>query len=329
MSPENETVEDAGMNIDEAAAGIASDIFGAPDEPEEALDEGAEEGAEHQAGDEQKDVEQPAAEAPAARPAPSSWAKETHEIWAKLPPEAQAQIEHREKQIFAGIEQYKGDATYGKQLKEVIAPYTPLLASQGIDGAKAVSVLLNTHYKLSSASLAEKQATLRGIAQHYGVDLAGLPAGDSRPQDPELTAVKEKLTSIESALTARDQALLNEAKVRTTNEVTEFASDPAHPYFDEVAEDIVAMINLGYPLKDAYEKAVWANPVTREKEVARIRTEASANLRETARKEAEAARKATGANVRSRDTRRAPTEPLGTMEDTMKSTLTAIRERAH
>jgi hypothetical protein len=41
------------------------------------------------------------------------------------------------------------------------------------------------------------------------------------------------------------------------------------------------------------------------------------------------AKTAKGTNVRTRETTRAPTEPLGTMEDTMKETLAAINARTH
>lgn len=319
MPPENETTEDAGMNIEEAAAGIASDIFGPSEEPEVVQ---AEEPEQEQV--EQAEVKP--GETVIARAAPSSWAKEQHEHWAKMPKEAQDYVELREKQMLDGLGQYKGDATYGKQIRDVLAPHSQLLAAQGVDAPRAVQTLLNTHAKLSTASPADKLATILDIAKHYGVQLS---PGEQQPANPELQYVKEKLTSLESALTAREQAELTQARSRVASEVEAFSSDPANPYFDEVAEDIVAMINIGMPLKDAYEKAVWANPVTRQKELARLQTEADAKTRETAKKEAEAARKAAGSNVRSRDTRRAPTEPLGTMEDTMKSTLNAIRERAH
>ena len=86
---------------------------------------------------------------------------------------------------------------------------------------------------------------------------------------------------------------------------------------------------IGHSLKDAYEKAVWANPVTRQKEIARIQTEAAAKLKVAASKEAEAAKRASSANVRGRETRRAPTEPKGTMDETMRDTLEKIRNRAH
>lgn len=320
---ENET-EENGMNIEEAAAGIATDIFGPTEEPEA---DAPEEAAVEQPEAETKPVEQ--VEAPVVRQAPGSWAKETHEIWAKLPPEAQAQIEHREKQMLDGLAQYKGDAGFGKQMRDAIRPYEQLISAQGVDAPRAVQVLLDAHRRLSTSSPSDKQAYFAHLAKQYGVELnPGAPSA-ADPPNQELLAVKEKLSAIESSLTARQQAELTEARARTASEVDAFASDPAHPYFEEVADDLVAMINIGMPLKDAYEKAVWANPVTRQKELTRIQTESEAKKREAAAKEAEAAKKAAGSNVRSRDTRRAPTESLGTMEDTMKSTLSEIRARTH
>lgn len=78
-----------------------------------------------------------------------------------------------------------------------------------------------------------------------------------------------------------------------------------------MADDIVALIKAGKPLQEAYEKAVWANPVTRQKEIDRINKENVSKLREKAKQEAEAAKKATGSNVRTRDTTKSPTEPKG------------------
>jgi len=96
-----------------------------------------------------------------------------------------------------------------------------------------------------------------------------------------------------------------------------------------VADDIVTFINAGLPLQDAYDRAVWANPVTRAKETERIRKEAENGFKDKAKQQGTAAKKASGVNIRSRDTGRAPTEPLGKMEDTLESTLKNIRERAH
>ena len=44
-----------------------------------------------------------------------------------------------------------------------------------------------------------------------------------------------------------------------------FSSDPNHPYFENVREDMALLIQNGKAtsLQDAYEMACWANPETR------------------------------------------------------------------
>lgn len=263
------------------------------------------------------------------RPAPSSWAKEQHEAWSKLDPRTQEYISLREKQMLDGLGQYKNDASFGKSLKEIITPYKPMLQAQGVDEAKAVQVLLNAHYKLTTASPAEKANYLAFLAKSYEIDLANLAEHVPAKQDPALTSLQNQVNTLTSRLTEREEIALQAAASQVEKEVTAFASDPSHPYFDEVADDIVAMIQAGANLQDAYDKAIWANHVTREKEIARLNKENEAKLKNKSKTEADAARKAASSNVRSRDTNRTPTEPLGTMEDTMKSKLAEIKARVH
>lgn len=265
------------------------------------------------------------------RAAPKAWAKETHEIWAKLPPEAQAQIELREKQILDGLEQYKGDAGYGRQLREVTQPYRALLTAQGVEEPRAVQMLLNGHYKLSTGTPAERGAYLMLLAKNYGADVGAMTAAvaDAPKVDPAVAELRDQVGKLTQSLTSRDQAVLTETRAKVAKEVEAFSTDPKNIYFDECADDIALLIKGGHTLQDAYDRAVYANPVTRAKELARAQTETDKALRAKAAAEAEAARKAKGTNVRSRDTRRAPTEPLGTMEDTMKATFKAIQERPH
>lgn len=289
--------------LDGAAAGDTADTHGNSDTPA---------------------TDQPAA-APSVKPPPKSWAREKHELWSKLPPEAQEYYKTREKQFLDGLDQYKTEASFGKSMRDVLTPYKPILAAQGIDEAQAVGYLMNAHYRLTQGSKEQRLA----VFQELGRSLGLVDAAQEQQLPPEVRQLQERLAGIESSLTARRQAELNEARNRAASEVTSFASDPANPYFDEVADDIVAMIQAGHSLKDAYEKAVWANPVTRQKEIARLQTESEAKLKQKATEEAEAARRASSTNIRGRETRRAPTEPKGTMEDTMRDTLERIRNRAH
>ena len=80
-----------------------------------------------------------------------------------------------------------------------------------------------------------------------------------------------------------------------------------------MADEIAIQIKAGKGLQDAYDTALFANPVTRAKEIARIQTENNAKLREKKRLEAEKAIKATSSNVRTIDTTRTPTEKKGAL----------------
>lgn len=265
---------------------------------------------------------------------PASWAKEKHALWDTLPPEAQEQFTTRENQMLDGIEQYKEHAGFGKTMREVTAPYQAFITAQGVDAPKAVQYLLNAHYRLSTAQPADRATYFSKMAKSYGIDVATLKpdAGDgttatTAAADPAIAELRTTVQKMQDAQTAKEQTALTERKAKIASEVETFASDPAHKYFDECSDDIVALVNAGHTLKEAYDKAVYANPVTRAKELARLQAESDKALRAKAEVEAKAARKATGHNVRSRDTRKAPTEPKGSMDDTLRATLSEIKER--
>ena len=258
-------------------------------------------------------------ETPDLRAPPKSWAKEQHEHWTKLTPEAQDYIALREKQMLDGLEQYRGEAGFGKAMREAVQPYQEVIRAAGVDAPTAVKTLLDAHYKLVSGTPEQKQALMAEIAQNYGVTLDGVSV------PPEYASIKQEVSHLRSLLEQQVRSGQEAARSKIEREVEVFASK--HPHFDEVADDIIAQLQAGADLDTAYEKAIWANPATRHREIDRLRKESEDKLIERKKAEAAAARKATVANVRSRDTAGTPTEPLGTMEDTMKETLNSIRAR--
>ncbi len=321
MEPDHN--EDGTLDIDSAVSGIADDLFGRgePEVPAE-LETAPPETAEVPVV-----AEEVVPEVPVRQP-PKSWAKDKHEVWTKMAPEAQEYYETREKQMLDGLEQYKGDAGLGKQMRDVITPYQHIIAAQGLDAPKAVQTLLNAHYKLSSGSPQERAAYFKQVAQSYGIDIGGIQ-GEQPQIDPQVKAVQDQVQQLQASLMQSQQTRYNEARTQVEQQVNAFASDPKNVYFDEVADDIVSQIHAGASLQDAYDKAVWANPVTRQKELDRAQAEREKALRGKSKQEAEKALKAKSSNVRSRDTTRTPTEALGKMDDTMRATLAEIKSRTH
>ena len=319
---------DSGSEIDMDAAmdSISSDLFGK--EPEEETTEEVteatpvEEETEEVKAEPEESTEEKTEE---SRSPPQSWRKEMHEFWKGLDPAVQTYVEQREQQMHDGLEKDRGDANLGRTMRDVMSPYSEMLKNQGIDEPVMVRNLMNAHYRLSTADEAGKRDLINQIAQSYNISLDG----EAPKVDPALKAIQDKVNSLESHLTAAQQATLQEARGRVEKDVEVFASDPAHEFFDEVSEQIVPLINAGYSLEDAYQNAIWLNPVTRQKEIDRTANDAAEKAEKTAKQEAEKARKAKSANVRGRDTVRASTEPTGTIDDTLRETYREIQNRSH
>lgn len=329
MGTENDDIDAGTMDYEAVADSLAGDLGLGDANPDE--------GSATPLPDSGKDVEPKTlpettqVTAPVTREAPKSWPKETHEYWGKLDPKVQDLVERREKDFLNGLEQYKGDAALAKTFKEVIAPYQALLTAQNIsDPAVAVKGLLNAHYQLSQPDEAARTSFMANLLKQYKVDPAKLleAVGEKPYQDPALQKMTEEINNLKQGFTAEQMRQAEAAKAKSLAEVTAFAADPAHPYFEEVADDIVLLLqDPKLDLKEAYERAVRANPQTWAKEQARIRKEIETDLRQKAEEAAKAARRNKGTDIQGREAKNSPTEVLGTLEDTLRETYREVQTR--
>jgi hypothetical protein len=255
---------------------------------------------------------------------PKSWKKEMHAHWGKMPREAQEYYIEREQQML----------NYMKPFQETIRPYEQMFQQMQRPPHEVISNLLKAHQMLSLGPEEQRWEYAKDLLKRLGFEnrlSAGqTPAAqaEGNPADPAIQQLSQKLSTLEQVLTQQQQAVYQEARSKASQTVNEFAADPAHPHFDEVADEIAIFISQGLSLQDAYDRAVWANPAARAKELARVQTETETKFKENARLSSLPKKKAAGVNVRSHDTGRTPTEPLGSMEDTIKNTLREIKQRA-
>lgn len=266
---------------------------------------------------------------PSAIEPPKTWRKEALEQWNALPEVVKAEVLKREEDIFRGLEVYRADATFGKSLKSVLDPYMPILQQYNIDPAAQVANLMQAHHTLALGAPEQKVAFMRQLAQEYGIDLGELSGAGAPFVDPAVDALQKELQAVKSTLSARERAEAQQRLQSIQTEIEQFASDPANEHFDSVANDIAALLKAGTAkdLKDAYEKAVWANPVTRAKLVAKQQADAAAQAKAEAAKRAAAAKSASSVVVRAKPSSASGTAPIGSMDDTMQETLAAIQAR--
>lgn len=271
---------------------------------------------------------------------PKTWRKEVAANWATLPEPVRAEIHKREQDMYSGIEQYKEGAQFGWQVAGLFKPYEQVMQQLGIGPQQVLPGLVQAHGTLSLGSEEQKLSLLGQLIKDYAIPvpklLAQLTGGalDAVEPfvDPEVKALRDELAGVKSRLSAQDQAAYQARQAEVRQTVEAFANDPANIYFADLADDIAQLLRSGVTrdIKVAYEKAMWANPVTREKEQARRAAEAESERTRKAAEAAAKAKKAMGANVRTTVRTGSPTAPKSaSLDETLESTYQAIMSRSN
>jgi len=200
---------------------------------------------------------------------PSSWSDAEKAHWNTLTPEAKDVVLRRERDVEKAVQERVAERSRTDPITQTIEPYRDKWAISGVRPEQAIGQLLAAQDALTRNfdgalpelirafgrdPIAAAQAIL---GQSQAPNMQQAPAVDFR--DPRLDAVLVEL---------------QEAKTReVSNQISKFASDPEHKFFEDVRQDMGRLIQIdpGMALKDAYERAVWSNPTTREKMLAQAR----------------------------------------------------------
>lgn len=229
---------------------------------------------ETEAVDESEEVE---AKKPAIE-APSHWSLSDKETFAKAPPELQQWLLERHKSM-------EGDYTRKSQevadikktwapVQELFAPHMDTLRAQGQTPASVIN-----HWASIDASLRQNpQQTLEWLAKQYNVSF-GEPI-DETFIDPHVQSLQQEIQQLKQSVLQRQQVESQQRLTTVQQELQSFseqkteAGELAHPYFEDVVEDMVTLAKAEQAsgrtpkVGDLYEKAVWANPIVREKMLA-------------------------------------------------------------
>ncbi len=194
-----------------------------------------------------------------------------------------------------------------RRYEAALSPIATLAQARGISAQEGAQRLARAQQMLD----ADPVAGLREIAKSYGVNLATLAGQNpdevpsAQTQQPDIQAlVRQAVAPLVAPIQQRWQAEEQRQAEMTTQMVVSFAASEGHEHFDSVSDDIMAMIpplkerNPGWSpqqvLQEAYNRAVYANPATRQTLLSARETAAE----DTRRKEAAArATKARGAAV--------------------------------
>ena len=223
---------------------------------------------------------------PSAVGPPAAWGKEKAALFASLPPEAQAYINQREQQVSDGFKRYEGLGEY---------------ASIAEQNGKSLRVVLDTVKQLEDLMEADPVRGAMTIFQRAGVDpvqiaqaILGSGAQVQQAVSPaDGSAVPPQVLQTIRTLEQKIETLQMQPFER---EVQAFAADPANKHFATLTP-LIAQIIQGSPgisLKDAYDRAAWADPQVRaellsEQQKAAV-TERNEQLAKTAQRASQASR---------------------------------------
>lgn len=273
------------------------------------------------AADSEQEVETDAGQRESIQP-PSSWRANVREQFAALPAEVQEEVLRRESDFHRGIEQYRTDADYGRNLKSVFAPYQQDFASLGVNETQAVSSLLQTERTLRLGTPEQKLAIFQSMASSYGVPVEALVSddGDVRQTAMLNAQLTSRLNQLEQQLHGFTTAQQSQVQAQVTDSITKFASDPANKWFSDVREDMGRLLEGGIAadLQDAYDKACNMRPDIRAAIAAQQQREADEKRQKEAQQRVIQAKKSASVNVRQSGPKPVASNAPRTIDDTLR-----------
>lgn len=228
---------------------------------------------------------------------PQSLSASAKAAWKNTPPEVRADIIRREKEVEQGFTKLDEDRQFGKALKDVVAPYMPMIQSEGGTPITAVQSLFNTAYVLRTATPQKKGELLVQLAQEFGAEL---PNGTNAVQpDSEISQLKNKIFELENNIRQQPEVFKQQQeRSQVKRDVDAFAANPKNVHFEKLKPVMASLLENGTAkdMQDAYDKAQWADPDIRSSLLVEQNKASEAKRVAEIKAKADAARKA-GASV--------------------------------
>lgn len=273
------------------------------------------------------------AEAPKADvKAPQSLKPVAREQWSRLPAEFEPlkqEFARRERETTMALQESAEARQYMQRHKELVAPYEPIMRSMGVDSGQATRVAFQTMAQLISGPPMIKAQTVAEIIRTYGVDIAaldGILSGQPpQTQQPQYGQPAQTMQPQQFRDPRLDQLLAMQEQRLEQKAAQQLEEVKGEEFFDDVREvmadilDTAAKRGVSISLKDAYNRACWANP-----DVAEVLSQ-----RQAARQAANPTGSTQRAKLAASSVKASPVVPaVGNNGDDLRSTLEAAFNRA-
>lgn len=301
--------------------------FAKADAVREEVEKTAEPVQSEQDATQQRDVNRP----------PSTWKPVVRAEWDKLSPTVRAEIHRREVDFQNGQAQLLPDARLGQSMRQVTEPYRMVVEANYGTPENAMKSFLQTASLLQMGSPQQKLQTIAGIAQQFDIDLSPLAGAGLTQQQPQGERplfdprVDQLLAQQKNQETIRQQQEQQQLETIANAWIAEkdASGNPLRPYVGDVMNEMAILIpqvrqsnpllSHAEVLKEAYDRAVWANPDTRAALQTKQQSELMAKQTADNQTRVASAKRAASVNVPRRASTPSAGKP-GSMEETLKNT---------
>lgn len=260
---------------------------------------------------------------------PASWSAKSKALWNSLPLDVRAEAYKQEKDVQKMLGKHASELKKYEAYEKVISPRRDKLAAMYGGDDKALEQL----FALSDFAEKDPMGFVQYFSQLRGLNLSQ-PNNTQQKQDPNLAAIYKELDALKGYVNQsqmsqkQEEALRKQAlEAEIDRQFNEFSSDPQNIHLEDVRDDMAALLQSGAAsdFKDAYEKAIWTNPIVREKMMAdRAKVENEKRQKE-AEEKAKAAKRIQATNVATRGVTGASPEKPKSIRDTMSSVYDSMQ----
>lgn len=241
--------------------------------------------------------------------APASWKPDAREHWNNTPEVVRAEAIRRESDFNRAWQDSAPVRQLGTEIQKVVAPYAQMIEREGSNPIQAISSLLETRARLSSADPATRAQMGAAIVREFGIDiglldsaLAGQPMPRNAP-DPMLMhevnrLVAEKVAPVQEVartFEAMKQQMAERQMAEEMAKLEAFSANREHMANPEVREamadlmEVAAKRKFPITMEQAYEQAISLHPGIAKVMIARSTSSSAQQQRQAAQRSRSAA----------------------------------------
>lgn len=264
--------------------------------------------------------------------APDTLRAEIKEMWPTLDPKVKDEFIKREQDFRRGMDQVRIPAALGQSFTKLVEPYSEAMQQYGVNPYDHINNLMQAHAVLMFGRNEQKLDIINGLCQDAGINLRALVQGSPQPfVDPSTQALQHELAQLRGQVSSVTGRISQEDAKALERDIWSMGEDTAnYPFFWDAAPTMVELFreNPRLSLKDAYDRAVVANPVVRQRLIDAEANKKMEQARKAGADKARNARRAVGVRVRS-STDSGPAVANGEMDldAALRDSLNEIRSR--